>query len=62
MKRHHPLTKKKPVYRLNGDDKPELEYPSIWVAAKENNISVSSIVNCLAKRQKTAAGYKWKYK
>ena len=55
--------KKKPVlkYDLNSD---ELlgEYSSVSVAAFEHKISVCNITNCIRKRQKSAGGFKWKYK
>lgn len=36
-------------------------YDTISAAAKDNNILVTSIANCLAKRSMTAGGYVWKY-
>lgn len=38
------------------------EYINIASAAKENNICITSITNCLKGRSKTAGGFKWKYK
>jgi hypothetical protein len=38
------------------------EYESIHEAGMANNISDSSIVNCCAGKQKSAAGFIWKYK
>lgn len=38
------------------------EYINITTAAKENNILITSITNCLKGRSKMAGGYQWKYK
>jgi len=38
------------------------EYISIREAGRQNNISDSSIVNCCAGKQNSAAGFIWKYK
>ena len=45
---------------LNGNLINEFSYASL--AAKEFNIDLSSIIKCCKGKQKTAGGYKWKYK
>lgn len=37
------------------------EYSTTHIAAKENNVSECSITNCCRGRQKSAAGFIWKY-
>lgn len=50
-----------PINRItiNGDVQ---EYESIKIAANQNNILMTSIVNCLKGRSKKAGGYSWRYK
>lgn len=38
------------------------EYENITTACRENNLSATSISNCINGRSKTAGGYKWKLK
>lgn len=53
---------KKPIYQLNLDDEIIKEFNSAVDAADELNINVGGIRHCLKGRNKTAGGYKWKYK
>lgn len=53
---------KKPIYQLNLDDEIIKEFNSAVDAADELNINVGGIRHCLTGRNKTAGGYKWKYK
>lgn len=51
----------KPVVKLQ-NDRVIAGYKSIAEAARQNNISASSISSVLSGRKKSASGYKWKYK
>lgn len=53
---------KKKVYKFTTDGEFIEEYPSVNCAGHENKISAVSITNCCKKRQKTAAGFVWKFK
>jgi hypothetical protein len=53
---------KKPIYQLNLDDEIIKEFNSAVDAADGLNINVGGIRHCLKGRNKTAGGYKWKYK
>jgi hypothetical protein len=53
---------KKPIHQLNLDDEIIKEFNSAVDAADELNINVGGIRHCLKGRNKTAGGYKWKYK
>jgi hypothetical protein len=51
--------KYKKIVRYNLSE--EKIYHSIKIASQENNISTSSIHQCLKGKSKTSNGYKWKY-
>ena len=53
---------KKPIYQLNLDDEIIKEFNSAVDAADGLNINVGGIRHCLKGRNKTAGGYKWKYR
>jgi hypothetical protein len=53
---------KKPIYQLNLVGDIICEFKSAIDAANELNINVGTIRHCLTGRNKTAFGYKWKYK
>jgi len=53
---------KKPIYQLNLDDEIIKEFNSAVDAADGLNINVGGIRHCLKGINKTAGGYKWKYK
>lgn len=53
---------KKPIYQLNLDGEIINEFNSAVDAANDLNINVGGIRHCLKGRNKTAGGYKWKYK
>lgn len=50
------------VIKLDSDGVIIEAYSSIEEAAFKNKISAVNLINHLKGRQKTAAGYKWKYK
>lgn len=56
------IREKREVLKCSVDGDILNEYESVNIAAKENNISACSISNVLRKKQKSAAGYLWKYK
>lgn len=53
---------KKPIYQLDLEDNIIQEFSSINEAARDLNIRNDGISACLRGKQKTAYGYKWKYK
>jgi len=53
---------KKPIYQLNLDGEVIDVFSSAVDAANVLNINVGGIGHCLRGRNKTAGGYKWKYK
>jgi hypothetical protein len=53
---------KKPIIQLDLNDNVITEYDSATTASKKLNVGRSGIIQCLRKRNKTAFGYKWKYK
>ena len=53
---------KKPIYQLSQTDDIIREFKSAVDAARELGINVGAIRHCLVGRNKTAFGYKWKYK
>lgn len=53
---------KKPIYQLSQTDDIIREFKSAVDAARELGINVGAIRHCLTGRNKTAFGYKWKYK
>lgn len=55
------INARKNVYKFTIDGKFVEEYPSVNDAGIKNKISAVSITNCCKKRQKTAAGYVWKF-
>lgn len=60
IKNNTPLKKEVIQYTLDGD---EIQtYPSANEAGRVLNKSGNSIADCASGRQKTAFGYKWKYK
>jgi len=58
-----PITYKngKRVKKLTKEGELIKEYPNLTQAATINNISITSITNCIYGRSKSAGGYKWKY-
>ena len=54
--------REKPILQFDKADKFIKEYPSIAAAVRENQINYNSIYNVCRGTQKTAGGYKWKYK
>lgn len=60
MKRN--VVNKKPIQQLDLNDNIILEFESISEASRVLNYGRSGIMQCLRKRNKTAFGYKWKYK
>jgi DNA endonuclease I-like protein len=52
----------KAVYKIDIDDNIIEEYKSITLAAKLNNTKLVNISQCLHGRNKTANGFKWKFK
>jgi hypothetical protein len=60
MKRN--VVNKKPVFQLDLDNNIINEFDSITDASKAVNGSFGGIMQCVAGRNKTAFGYKWKYK
>ncbi len=56
------VVNKKEILQLDLNDKIISEFSSISEASKILNIGRSGIMQCLRKRNKTAFGYKWKYK
>lgn len=59
---HRNVVNKKPIQQLDLDDNVIAEFNSIMDASKILNCSHGGITQCLRKRNKTAFGYKWKYK
>lgn len=53
---------KKPILQSDIYGNPIREFNSATDAAKELNVKVGNISQCLTGRNKTAYGYKWKYK
>jgi len=53
---------KKPIYQLTLGGNIICEFKSAVDAASELNINVGGIRHCLTGKNKTAGGYKWKYK
>lgn len=51
-----------PILQFNLNDKFIKEWDYITQASKELGINLSSLSECLKGKQKTAGGYKWKYK
>jgi len=62
MKSNGWIKERRVVEKFSVDGSFIKEYLSLSLAAKENNISSVSITNCCRKRQKSAAGFIWKYK
>lgn len=56
------IVNKKEIIQLDLHNNKISEFPSITEASKTLNIGRSGIMQCLRKRNKTAFGYKWKYK
>lgn len=58
-----PITYKngKRIKKLTKEGELIKEYPNLTQAATINNISITSITNCIYGRSKSAGGYKWKY-
>lgn len=56
------VVNKKEIIQLDMNDNVISEYSSISEASKILNVGRSGIMQCLRKRNKTAFGYKWKYK
>ena len=54
--------KPKPVNKLDTNNIVIETYDSLSKAAMANNINVTTLINHLKGRSKTAAGYIWKYK
>ncbi|MFT3994747.1 MAG: NUMOD4 domain-containing protein [Dysgonomonas sp.] len=53
---------KRPVIKLSKSGSIIREYESVNDAGIDNNVHPSNISNCLKERNKTSAGYRWKYK
>lgn len=56
------LTKSKPIYQLDLQGKIVKEWQSCTECEKINNYHRAAINRCCRGKQKTAYGYKWKYK
>ena len=56
------VVNKKEILQLDLNDNIISEFSSISEASKILNVGRSGIMQCLRKRNKTAFGYKWKYK
>ncbi len=54
--------RKKPIYQLDKQDNIIKEWPSIKEASQTLNVQSSDINNCCRGKNKTAGGYKFKYK
>ena len=52
----------KPVFKCDKDGNIIVEYPSISEAARQMNIGVCAIQNCIRGRSKTSCGFIWKFK
>lgn len=52
----------KPIVKLDINDNILELYDTIKEASMKNNIKLSNISNVCKERQKTAGGFKWKYK
>lgn len=52
--------KKPQIYQYDLDNNLIKKYKNVSEASKDTNISISSINNCIRKRQKTAGGFIWK--
>jgi hypothetical protein len=59
---HRNVVNKKPILQLDLNNNIISEFNSISEASKTFNLGRSGIMQCLRKRNKTAYGYKWKYK
>ena len=53
---------KKPVLQFSINGNFIKEYPSIRIAASDNNMNHNGIVKCCKGKLKTSGGYMWKYK
>lgn len=55
------INARKKIYKFTTDGVFVEEYSSVSEAGLKNKISAVSITNCCKKRQKTAAGFVWKF-
>lgn len=60
--RNKRVNKGKPIYQLDLEEKIIREWDTIKQASEKLNIQKVCIASCCRKKQKTAGGYKWKYK
>jgi hypothetical protein len=52
----------KVVIKCDKSGKEIAQYNTLSIAARENKMLISSIMNCLSGRSNTANGYRWKIK
>lgn len=50
----------KPIIRIDNNGN-KLRFDCITEASRQNNISITSLINCLKRRSKTSGNYYWKY-